>query len=126
MSFRPEDATVVSINENAFGQEALHVFKFDKIFQPQSTQEELYEFVGTNIVADAFSGYNSTVLAYGQTGSGKTHTMFGKPKLGGVLDNEHHENGEGIIPRVAKELFQNMNKNQEKYQQENTKIEITL
>jgi len=62
------------------------------------------------------------VLAYGQTGSGKTHTMFGKPKLG-VLDNENHE---GIIPRVAKELFQNMNKNQEKYQQENTKIEITL
>ena len=34
--------------------------------------------VAKDIVLDAFSGYNSTVLAYGQTGSGKTYTMYGK------------------------------------------------
>jgi excinuclease UvrABC helicase subunit UvrB len=53
-------------------------FKFDHVFKPDSTQQAVYDVVAKDIVHDALSGYNSTVLAYGQTGSGKTFTMYGK------------------------------------------------
>ena len=52
-------------------------FKFDRVFQPETHQTEIFETIGKDIIEDAFAGYNSTVLAYGQTGSGKTYTMFG-------------------------------------------------
>jgi hypothetical protein len=35
------------------------------VFTPDSSQNDIYEVVGRNIVDDAFTGYNSTVLAYG-------------------------------------------------------------
>lgn len=55
-------------------------FKFDCVFRPDSSQEQVYDAVAKGIVNDALSGYNSTVLAYGQTGSGKTYTMYGKER----------------------------------------------
>ena len=76
------DPNVVTICENNNGLDGLHVFKFDKVFRPEATQAEVYEFAGAGIVEDALNGFNSTVLAYGQTGSGKTHTIFGKQGLG--------------------------------------------
>lgn len=46
-----------------------------------------------------FQGYNAAVLAYGQTGSGKTYTM-------GTGPSEFQDEQEtGIIPRVIKEMF---------------------
>lgn len=35
--------------------------------------------MGTEVVDNAFQGYNACVFAYGQTGSGKTFTMMGSP-----------------------------------------------
>jgi len=61
-------------------------------------------------VSDAFNGYNSTVLAYGQTGSGKTHTMFGK---GTSYDENDCDGDQGIITRVAKEIFMMVEKKKE-------------
>ena len=75
---------------------------FDHVFTPDSTYNDIYQIVGSNIIDDALSGYNSTVLAYGQTGSGKTFTMFGKENMDIMSDlkNGFTENV-GIIPRVA-------------------------
>lgn len=49
---------------------------FDRIFKPNATQEEIFDFVKDQLF-DVFEGVNSTILTYGQTGSGKTFTMFG-------------------------------------------------
>ncbi|GMT19230.1 hypothetical protein PFISCL1PPCAC_10527 [Pristionchus fissidentatus] len=72
------------------------VYVFDKVFKPNTTQEQLYMGAAYHIVQDVLSGYNGTVFAYGQTSSGKTHTMegvFGDPQL------------QGIIPRIVQDVF---------------------
>jgi kinesin family protein 4/21/27 len=50
-------------------------FLFDKVFDTESSQEEIFDVCAHNLVLGCFAGYNATILAYGQTGSGKTHTM---------------------------------------------------
>jgi len=58
-------------------------FEFDKVFRPDSTQEEV--FADTKpLVTSVIDGYNVCILAYGQTGSGKTFTMEGPPDQPGV------------------------------------------
>lgn len=51
-------------------------------------------------------GYNATILAYGQTGSGKTYTM------GSSLASK--EEDEGIIGRVIKDIFNEIDRRKEK------------
>ncbi|ODQ65657.1 kinesin-domain-containing protein, partial [Nadsonia fulvescens var. elongata DSM 6958] len=53
------------------------IFTFDRVFTPESTQQELFDYALKDTVDDLFNGYNGCVLAYGQTGSGKTYTMMG-------------------------------------------------
>lgn len=50
-------------------------FLFDRVFDTESSQEDIFDVCAYNLVLGCFSGYNATILAYGQTGSGKTHTM---------------------------------------------------
>ncbi len=71
-------------------------YVFDKVFKPDSTQEQIYNATAKEIVEDVLSGYNGTIFAYGQTSSGKTHTMEG------VLNSE---NLQGIIPRIVQDIF---------------------
>jgi len=64
----------------------------DRVFNPQTQQKEVYEFVGKEMINDVLQGYNGTIFAYGQTSSGKTFTMFG---------DIHNEELKGIIPRAT-------------------------
>lgn len=79
---------------SANGQQT--AFTLDRVFAPHTSQEEVYEEVGKEIVKDLFNGYNGTLFAYGQTGSGKTHTMFGV-----ISDSKQC----GIIPRTVRDIF---------------------
>ena len=72
-------------------------FSFDKIFSENSSQKEIYENIGKEIVKDVMDGYNGTIFAYGQSGSGKTYTMYGKD-----IDDDEHK---GLIPRIVEEIF---------------------
>ncbi|VDM41969.1 unnamed protein product [Toxocara canis] len=72
------------------------VYVYDKVFKPNTTQEEVYMGAAYHIVQDVLSGYNGTVFAYGQTSSGKTHTMEGM-----FGDSEK----QGIIPRIVQDIF---------------------
>ncbi|KAL4156738.1 hypothetical protein PRNP1_005764 [Phytophthora ramorum] len=75
---------------------------FDRVFDTNSTQEEVYTHSAKPLVHEFLQGYNCTIFAYGQTGSGKTHTILG-PK-DGVLVSADEEGG--IISRVAKDLYE--------------------
>lgn len=72
------------------------VFVYDKVFKPNTTQEQVYMGAAYHIVQDVLSGYNGTVFAYGQTSSGKTHTMEG------VIGDQTMQ---GIIPRIVQDIF---------------------
>ncbi|XP_056429883.1 uncharacterized protein LOC130369119 [Hyla sarda] len=58
-------------------------FRYDQVFLPQCTQEEVFEET-LPIIRSCVDGYNVCILAYGQTGSGKTYTMMGTDQKPGV------------------------------------------
>lgn len=61
-------------------------YHFDRVFEPDSCQMDIYAFVVAPMINDVLAGYNCTVFAYGQTGTGKTHTMTGgDPSLSSSL-----------------------------------------
>ena len=65
----------------------------------------------------AWAGFNCSIFAYGQTGSGKTFTMMGEDKCG-VKDEaseaEGQNSGAGIVPRLCRNLFSQIKKEQAK------------
>ncbi|XP_041099820.1 kinesin-1 heavy chain isoform X2 [Polyodon spathula] len=71
-------------------------YAFDRVFQSNTSQEQVYNLCAQKIVKDVLEGYNGTIFAYGQTSSGKTHTMEG------LL---HDSDGMGIIPRIVQDIF---------------------
>ncbi|XP_055032177.1 kinesin-1 heavy chain isoform X2 [Misgurnus anguillicaudatus] len=71
-------------------------YVFDRVFQSNTSQEQVYNACAQKIVKDVLEGYNGTIFAYGQTSSGKTHTMEG---------NLHDPDGMGIIPRIVQDIF---------------------
>lgn len=65
-------------------------FKFDKIFDINEKNSEIFKEVG-QLVQSSLDGYNVSIFAYGQTGSGKTYTMLNP--------------GDGIIPSTITHIF---------------------
>ncbi|KAF7280374.1 hypothetical protein GWI33_006105 [Rhynchophorus ferrugineus] len=80
-------------------------YHFDRVFQPDSSQMDVYSYVVAPMITDVLEGYNCTVFAYGQTGTGKTHTMTGGDPT--LSSNVHWKNDElaGCIPRAAANIF---------------------
>ncbi|XP_059477576.1 kinesin-like protein Klp98A isoform X2 [Neocloeon triangulifer] len=76
-------------------------WSFDPSDSDFATQEQVFEELGTEVVASAFEGYNACLFAYGQTGSGKTFTMTGPP------------DSPGLIPRICEAMFGKMQDEQE-------------
>jgi kinesin family protein 5 len=93
------DASIVNFPSPscvALGQRS---YTYDHVFQPVSTQVEVYTTSARPLVKDVLSGYNATIFAYGQTASGKTHTMEG------VLESSEFR---GIIPRIVGDIFEHI------------------
>lgn len=81
-------------------------------------QHSVYNDLGTDVVQNAFAGYNACVFAYGQTGSGKTYTM-----MGDVADDDRM----GLIPRICKSMFEQISEGNEEgttYRTEVSYLEI--
>lgn len=72
-------------------------YNFDRVFDPNTQQEFIYQTAVMPIVESVLDGYNGSIMAYGQTSSGKTHTMLGP-------DIDDLEN-RGIIPRMVDGIF---------------------
>ncbi|KAG7450688.1 kinesin-domain-containing protein [Guyanagaster necrorhizus] len=90
------DITVTSTSESATGQQRkdVHSFTFDRVFEPNATQAEVFEEV-SQLAQSCTDGYNVCIFAYGQTGSGKSFTMEGGQT----------EEMAGMIPRAVDQVF---------------------
>ena len=62
-----------------------HTFGFDRIFDDNALQQEVYEGTTRGLLDNVFDGYNATVFAYGATGCGKTHTITGTHAQPGII-----------------------------------------
>ncbi|KAF2458606.1 kinesin [Lineolata rhizophorae] len=91
VEFQSEDTCYIS------SKEASGSFTFDRVFQMDSAQHDVFDFSIRSTVDDILNGYNGTVFAYGQTGAGKSYTMMGSD-----IDDDM---GKGIIPRIVEQIF---------------------
>ena len=73
------------------------VFRFDRVFDQNSTQEMIFEDI-SQLVQSAVDGYKVSIFAYGQTGSGKTYTMEGPADCS-------DESTKGVIQRSVEQIF---------------------
>lgn len=96
--FRPDETeNIVAFDGNDTCHVAASSFTFDRVFDTQSQQSDVFEYCLKETVDDLLNGYNGTVFAYGQTGSGKTYTMMGD------ID---HVDRRGAIPRMVDQIFE--------------------
>ncbi|KDQ51067.1 hypothetical protein JAAARDRAFT_62813 [Jaapia argillacea MUCL 33604] len=91
-----KEIVLSSVSESATGQERQELwgFNFDRVFEPTSTQVEVFEEI-SHLAQSCVDGYNVCIFAYGQTGSGKSWTMEG-----GSTDATA-----GMIPRAVEQVF---------------------
>ncbi|GAB68322.1 kinesin [Plasmodium cynomolgi strain B] len=84
--------------EKSEGQKAVlqRYYAFDRCFDDNVGNEEVYKHLARDIVLDTFKGINGCILAYGQTGSGKTHSVMGVPTDPGMLPRSLAEFFNGI------------------------------
>ncbi|CDZ96288.1 kinesin-domain-containing protein [Phaffia rhodozyma] len=88
---------VTSSQDAAIGgtREQIIPFAFDKVFQPHSTQSDVFEEI-SGLTQSVLDGYNCCIFAYGQTGAGKSFTMEG----GSTPESM------GMIPRAILQIFE--------------------
>lgn len=60
-------------------------FGFDRVFDENTTQGDVYEATTRGLLDSVLDGYNATVFAYGATGCGKTHTITGTAQQPGII-----------------------------------------
>ncbi|XP_011195760.1 kinesin-like protein KIF18A [Zeugodacus cucurbitae] len=57
---------------------------FDRVFDPEATNRQIFEECTSPLVASVLNGYNCSVFVYGATGAGKTFTMLGSDTCPGL------------------------------------------
>lgn len=77
--FDPPEDNLVQRFSRGVGPQGKRVkdqtFAFDRVFDDNTTQEDVYEATTKPLLDSVLDGYNATVFAYGATGCGKTHTI---------------------------------------------------
>ncbi|KAK4154217.1 P-loop containing nucleoside triphosphate hydrolase protein [Chaetomidium leptoderma] len=101
----PEDSPVQKFTRSvvpAAGKKVKdQVFAFDRIFDQNACQSDVYEATTRGLLDSILDGYNATVFAYGATGCGKTHTITGTSQHPGIIFLTMQELFEKINERSA-------------------------
>jgi kinesin family protein C1 len=95
----------LSIVTNNSKQMTTTDYKFDKVYAPSASQENVFQDIEL-LVQSALDGKNVCIFAYGQTGSGKSFTMEGpseQQKRDSSFYGEHP--ARGVIPRAVRKIF---------------------
>lgn len=79
-------------------------FGFDRVFDENTSQGDVYEATTKNLLDSVLDGYNATVFAYGATGCGKTHTITGTLQQPGVIFLTMQELFERISERTDEKV----------------------
>ncbi|KAI4285079.1 MAG: hypothetical protein L6R38_000920 [Xanthoria sp. 2 TBL-2021] len=102
--FDPPDDNQIARNAKSCGPPGRRskdqTFGFDRVFDENTTQAEVYEATTRNLLDNVLDGYNATVFAYGATGCGKTHTITGTAQQPGVIFLTMQELFERIADRT--------------------------
>ena len=67
-----------------------------------SSQEDVFNSLGSSVLDNALNAFNCSIFAYGQTGSGKSYSMMG---TGGEMSRVMASEQRGLIPRICEALF---------------------
>src|ERR1700712_931743 len=85
----PEDNPIQKFSRSVVSNMGKRVkdqtFGFDRVFDENTTQGDVYEATTRGLLDSVLDGYNATVFAYGATGCGKTHTITGTAQQPGVI-----------------------------------------
>lgn len=87
----PATNPLVQMQKNAFpnakntSRIREHRFVFDKLFDENASQQDIYNHSTKSLLEGVIDGYNATIFAYGATGCGKTHTILGSTEDPGVI-----------------------------------------
>ncbi|PGH01080.1 hypothetical protein AJ80_09063 [Polytolypa hystricis UAMH7299] len=79
-------------------------FMFDRVFDENTTQGDVYESTTRSLLDSVLDGYNATVFAYGATGCGKTHTITGTAQQPGIIFLTMQELFERIAERSEEKV----------------------
>ncbi|EFQ99700.1 hypothetical protein MGYG_02714 [Nannizzia gypsea CBS 118893] len=79
-------------------------FMFDRVFDENTSQGDVYEASTKHLLDSVLEGYNATVFAYGATGCGKTHTITGTPQQPGIIFLTMQELFEKIAERSGEKV----------------------
>ena len=72
-----DSKAVIVENKDEKNQTNKGQYAMDRVFDENTTQEELFKEIGEPILQNFIGGYNCTIFCYGQTGAGKTLAMMG-------------------------------------------------
>ena len=61
------------------------LYNYDYFFPEDSTQMDLFQTIGMELVDLIMNGYSACCLAYGPAATGKTHTLFGSDQEPGLI-----------------------------------------
>jgi hypothetical protein len=96
--------TVMLQRTNRNGSSIPMSFEFDRVFDPVSTQHDIYNEIG-DVCLGVLDGYNICVMTYGQTGAGKTNTLLGDVGYSADLECATLIKNHGIQLQAMQELF---------------------
>ncbi|XP_057297981.1 kinesin-like protein KIF17 [Hydractinia symbiolongicarpus] len=99
VSVDPIEQQIILRQANVIDNCPRKVFTFDRIFDTDSTNQEIYTDVVSPLVDSVLLGYNGCVFAYGQTSCGKTFSMQG-------VSNPPAQ--QGIMSRAFEQIFENI------------------
>ncbi|CAH1239470.1 KIF19 [Branchiostoma lanceolatum] len=97
---RPSKETIDVSEDKSFKEK---LFSFDRVFLEDSSQQDVYDATGADLVGRVFQGVNGCVLCYGHTSSGKTYTLLGPEQA--ARSQEDPAASEGLVPRTLVHMF---------------------